>query len=212
MTDPSRAWHVNWIRWTSLLGALVVTIAGACVVWQFVAPFKRAGKAAPISHRPMGGERVKGFRTSIVRAGKVFLRASAKEISLRRPRVVGPLRIGFLRVVSARDVSVEIFDNEGDEPTSLNPADFVTSSLVQALPRTSPRRVMGAEIEGLHFALYRGGVRRFEIRAKRCDTVSQGTRFNFVCLRGVMRDGDREAQFRMAVFASGVWWLDDALG
>jgi hypothetical protein len=189
------------------LGALVLAVVvAACTVCLCRMASNRADTAVNAGLPPAPGETARGVRTSVVRDHHVALRASADEISVRRPRAFGPFRIGFLRAVSARGVVVETFDEGHGQPRPLDSAPAVTDSLTQLLPRSAARRVAKVEVEGVNFTRYERGAERFAMRARRCETTALPK--GLLCTGGSLRTDGSETAFRKALFTDGAWRVD----
>jgi len=185
--------------------ALIVTV---CTLWLLILASNSGRTGAAVNHSPdsVPGQSARGVRTSVVRDNRVALRASADEITVRRPKTLGPFRIGFLRSVAARGVVVETFEERRDQPRPLESAPPVTDLLAHLLPGTGARRLAKAEAEGFSFTRYQDGQATFTLQARQCETtaVPKGLR----CKDGVIRSESGQAFFNKATFADGRWKVD----
>jgi hypothetical protein len=190
---------------TALTLTVIVT---ACTLWILILAWNSGRTGTHVNHSPdsVPGQSARGVRTSVVRDNRVALRASADEITVRRPKTLGPFRIGFLRSVAARGVAVEIFEERRGQPHPLESAPPVTDSLAHLLPGTDARRLAKVEVEGFSFTRYQDGQAIFALQARRCETTAapKGLR----CNDGVIRSESGQGFFKNATFAHGTWEVD----
>lgn len=94
-----------------------------------------------IAIRPMDSQRLEGATISFYDNGRLQTRMSVKELRIGPPKLVGPVRIGFLRGVEASEVLVQAFseDQPPAEPGDRSAPKTTAPVLRQACTEQSRR-------------------------------------------------------------------------
>lgn len=198
----------------ALRAAMAVAGAGAVLALGILAALARWDRPSGEGPLSRPGEIAHGVRTSLYGSDRLQARVSAASIAIKSPRIVGPFRLGFLRAVTAGDVTVEAFEEKetnGEEPPNddggAEPIPFL-GTLARLFPSQLLRNVAEAEVDGLRFRRRRGDRVVFEIEADRCWT-SVG-RARLVCGNGWVRDERGTRSFREARYGGAGWVIHDA--
>jgi len=189
-------------RWSVTRTLVVVSLLGsAAMIWR--AERRDAVPSSTAGLAPL--QSVDQLRTSIYSHDALALRVVAGNVTLRRPRVLGPFRLGVLRSVEARDVTIETFEqSHGHNPST---ASAVKQAMTALLPERLRKTIVQAAVEHLELIHHGADGSAVRITAHRCDSAF--AREELVCTHGVVRRGATETPFREAVFdASGQCRLD----
>lgn len=178
-------------------GVASVVLLSARQIWRSrAAENTQIDRAAPRAS-------ASGLRTSIYKHDSLHLRASAQSIELTRPRLLGPLRIGFLNSVKARDVAVEIYALQADAEGTGNVAEVMSTALQALVPGKLSSRIVGGEIDGLRFTQHFPDGRTETLRAHSC--TSDAAKRAVVCTHGFMGDGTIMRRFTEATHDGKQW-------
>lgn len=139
----------------------------------------------------------KGVSTTVERGDRVTLRASADVINLRPVRAFGPFRIGFIRSVEARNVTIETFDATRQDERSVASGGFVMEEAIAALTRKTLDGVMHADVENVHLTRHAARNEVLTLTASSCESTGRHNRF--ICRHGTARSGRGEITFLEAV-------------
>lgn len=195
----------SWWLGVALCVAAVLLIA---LAWM-MGP--QAGRVAEVQGPASPRFAIRGLRTSVYRKDRLQARVSADSIKVTSPRMLGPFRIGFLRSIAAKNVTIEAYEEPlvegGPVAGEQNKATLpLTSALASLAPRSLQGRITAAEVEGLRFARYRGDHVTVAVGAARCEATAKPSAA--VCHDGVLRNGDAEVGFREASFDGRQWRVD----
>jgi hypothetical protein len=180
-------------------GIILLASAGCCsalfvLAWHSSFPPPAIDPTAPPAS-------VQGLRTSIVRHGRLTMRVTADSVALSHPRALGPFRIGFLRTVSARNVTVETWPAKADAasiPDDVGPA----AALAAALPPALRTAIVQATAERVRLITHRSDTDVVEIEARSCEATA---RSELICRFGWMYDGQTQRTFDEALFDGASW-------
>jgi hypothetical protein len=192
-----------------LLGKICILLATAAAVWV-VARVTLSISARPKPEAgPLPGVPVlqvaEGLRTVVQRGDRVTLRASAAVVKLRRPRALGPFRIGFMRSVEARDVTIETFDAPRQDARSVASWDCLGEAIAALAPKT-PDAIMHVEAENVRLIRHEAHNQVLSLRASSCESTTRHSRF--VCRHGTARSERGEIRFLEAVCDRAACRLD----
>jgi hypothetical protein len=171
------------------------------LAWAIALHFGEDGMPAAAS----GPAALTGVRTSVLRHDRLWLRVSADEVKVVRPRIIGPFRIGFLRSVSARNVALEAFDDDGAKRSPESAVDM-SQALTQLVPERLRKGVVGAELSRVKLIQHRPGQPALTVEAEACRV---GLASEVVCRNGRIVD-DKTVAFREASYDGRVWTVTDA--
>jgi len=172
-----------------------------------VAVWRNAWRSAPppAATGPGPLQSVAQLRTSVYSHDTLMLRVSAGAVTMRRPRLLGPFRLGVLRSVEARDLTIETFaESHGQQtPTS----SLVKQAVTALLPERLRKTIVRAEVELVELIQHAGDGTALRFTANHCNSAFG--RDELVCTRGVVHRGTTEIAFRQAEFdAAGHCRLD----
>ena len=131
--------------------ACVVPIAFAAWQWRHVdaTDVPAAIKDPGVAHVGVARD----VTTQIVRGGEHRVRIHVDELQLERPRVFGPIRLGFARGVTASNVAVDVYaDVETGSPPGGSAAMDV-SELLRGLLRSLPSDGRALPVELRSYAI-----------------------------------------------------------
>jgi hypothetical protein len=180
------------------LAAAVVSVAAAFTIGRT----DRSENEPPArAHRLIA---IEGLKTSIVKDGRVRLRAKAGSLELTRPRLLGPLRIGFLTSVAARDVEVEVFDADGgDGPTHADAVQPLGEAIAALMPNGTRATIARVEVSGVRLVRHLRGEPDFGLVAKECVTGLGST--TVTCQDGILSTKGQETAFEEAQLDRDAW-------
>lgn len=189
---------------SSLLAGLVTaSLVGVCALVAYDVTLQRGSQysgPASSSSQPFAS----GLQTVIYKHDELALRASVGSVQLVRPRVLGPLRLGFLRSLQARNVRVERYSrglsNDSEGVTDMAHA---LSRLVRLDPRAS---LVSADIHGLRFIEHDTDGATQMIMAQRC-RVDIRQRL-LACHKGLLDRGGKRQHFATAQYDGKAWRVD----
>lgn len=180
----------------TMIAALVLVLIGA--------PAERAGRVAE-DEQPAaakGGSvlpmtRLEGVQTTLAMPDGRVMHASADAVETAPARLFGPLRLGFLRVAIASDVSV---DYDARRPASRGGGSSRPSHI--AAPPLNLGNVVRLEVNGFTARMTDASGGQQSVRAHQC-TMDGKT--SFTCFGGVLQAGSAERPFDEARFDGSAW-------
>ena len=180
-------------------GLSLATAAAAAAALVLVAAHRRADAPTPAPVRQSYGF-LQGAQSSVMRHDRLVLRATADTITVGQPRALGLFRVGFLRAVAARNLTVETWE-------AAPVTDFLSGVLAgsAAVPPAGPKHIAHVSAERVRFVVHRAGSEVVQLDAHMCETT---LRHQLLCRYGSLRDGPEPVRFREAVYDSGHWTLD----
>lgn len=187
--------------------ALVVGAGGIAAI-VFRAAIVASGAGSQDTTLSGGRSGVTALRSVIHHGGALRARISADSVDWEPSRLVGPIRVGFLRTLRARNVEIELQDApEGRASESLSTADLVTDGILPMFPAQSQVRLYGVELTRVRFAQSVAGVASLRVEATDCRTSSR--QWDILCREGRLIDANGEHPFRVAHYTSGQWRVED---
>jgi hypothetical protein len=147
------------------------------------------------------GTTLRDLETSVYEQDLLRASVSARELRVSQPRLLGPIRIGFLRHLEASDVTVRTFPSESqDGPTRFSSGNReIVSSLV---PEPLRAGVIHAEVERLRMVEHGNAGSTVTVEAARCRVAGA---VKIVCRDGIFQDGAGAVPFRDAWFDGKRW-------
>lgn len=154
------------------------------------------------------GTSMRGVRTSVFDHDRLRVRASASEVKVAQPRVLGPIRVGFLRAITASDVTIETFPRDQASAHGASAAAEVESALSSFVSRQARDAIARVDLHRVKIVERRSAESAVELAARSCSTAAG--RGRLVCRAGVFRDQTREMAFEEAEYGEGGWTVTEA--
>ena len=187
------------------LCAPILLLTSAICAAALVTVAIRSRPPAPATARIAGvSDVVRGVQTSVVQGDRLTLRVSADRVALTRPRVLGPFRVGFLRAISARNLTIETWEALDGQPQSAQRLPS-TGALAAVLSPVGGRRIAQASAERVRLVRHLEGAEDDTLEAQNCETTVWN---GLVCRHGTLHSRGESVRFRQAAFDSGRWVLD----
>lgn len=184
--------------------ARIILVANAAGVGALLALVRQSSPSPPVvAPIAAASESVRDLRSSIVRDDRLALRVTADHVALTHPRAFGPFRIGFLRSVSARELTVETWEMEPESTPAAGPSSDAKSIATQ-LAGALGRGVVQASAERVRMIRHRRGG-DIDVQAHACKTTAHS---ELMCRIGSLQAGGRRMNFREAMFDGTRWTLD----
>jgi hypothetical protein len=168
----------------------------------------RHDSLSPPSASRGAGMRMEGVRTVVYVSPSLQISASARQVRVEPPRLVGPFRVGFLHSIISSDVELDLVDSgSAPQPVPLRLAD-----LQAAMPAVS-RASQSPLISGLELGPVRMRRRGAEgtallLQADRCATSAPSG--VLTCRKGVLRVGGEMRPFAEATLDGSQWQITRA--
>lgn len=183
-------------------GVGMATAAAAALAWLNTLMLVEPHGAAA-TRRGLTTERLEGVRTTVVTGEGHIMHIAADMVESPPVRLLGPVRLGFLRKAVASDVRIEVDARAPARNHASGPGAFLSKRSLGL-----SRGVLGGlAIERLRFRVVDPIGRVLTVRARRCELQSTTS---FLCVNGSIDHGAREFAFSRAVFDGSTWQILDA--
>ena len=195
-------------RWTWAQAGHVAGLllgGGLCLSLGLFAIGNTKSEAVVVHRGPaILGTKMQGVQTSVYEGDRLKTRLSAGELKVTQPRVLGPIRIGFLRGLLASDVTVESV--EGNSATTGNAGRSgvdTVRAITSLVPKLARDTVVRADLTRLRLFERRNGTSTAVLDAERC--WASARRDRLICRDGSLRGGAGDTTFKEAVYDERSW-------
>ena len=196
----SRKWLAGWMAGLAGIGLLGLSFLTIGRTRGAVQPPARNSVGPPMA--------LHGVRSFLYHDQHLQLRASAESLSITHPRILGPFRIGFLRSVSARKLTIESFDRDGTNSGDRAPSSDIAGAMVALAPQALRKGVAELGIKDLKVIHHQGERAVVTLEADECHSAM--TDAALVCRDGWLLNGGTAVEFQEASYDGSEWKVVEA--